>query len=80
MPTEEERLRAKKGIRARQDAIKSLIEAHQAEFDELVRKNRVALGLSPHPSGLSPKQVEEKLQKARERVRKLEDDLRLATA
>lgn len=79
MPTPEERDRAKKGIRARQDAIKTLIERHQDEFDELHTRNRVALGLRPTSSGPSREALEERIRKQEERLAKWKADLARAT-
>lgn len=70
--------RQQKGVRARQDAIQALIAAHQREYDALVAKNRVALGLPPRASGPSREQLEERIQKARERLAKWEAELRMA--
>lgn len=79
MPTTAERDKAKKGIRARQDAIKTLIERHQDEFDELHAKNRVAAGLSPRSAGPSKEQLEERIRKQRERLEKWEAELKQAS-
>ena len=71
--------RQQKGVKARQDAIQTLIANHQAEFDELVAKNRVAAGLPPRASGPSREALEERIQRHRERLQKWEDELKLAT-
>lgn len=78
MPTEEERERAKKGIRARQDAIKTLIDRYAEEFQGLVESNRVALGLPRRPNMETPQQLEAKLRAAEERAAKLRRELELA--
>lgn len=78
-PTEEQRLRAKNGIKARQDAINTLIERHQDEFDELHAKNRVALGLPLRSSGPTKEQLEERIRAQRAKLEKWEEELRLAS-
>ena len=78
MPSPEEKDKAKKGIKARQDAIKTLIEKYQSEFDELHTRNRVALGLSPRSTGPTKEQLEERVKRTRERLEKWERELRLA--
>ncbi len=78
MPTTAERDKAKRGIRARQDAIRALIEAHQEEFDMMHTRNRVALGLSPRSAGPSKEQLEERIRKTRERLGKWEAQLRVS--
>ena len=70
--------RQKKGVQARQEAIQALIANHQPEFDALVAKNRVALGLTPRASGPSKEELEERIQKQREKLAKWEAELRLA--
>ena len=69
-----EKDKAKKGIKARQDAMKTLIERHQDEFDDLHARNRVALGLSPRSAGPSREQLE----RQRERLEKWQRELDLA--
>lgn len=78
MAPADEKDRAKKGIKARQDAVKTLIERHQTEFDQLHASNRVALGLSPRSAGPSRAQLEERIRKQRERLEKWERELRMA--
>jgi len=78
MPSTADRDKAKRGIRARQDAIATLIANHQAEFDEEHAKNRVALGLPPRPNGPTKEQLEERVRKQRERLVKWEEELRMA--
>lgn len=73
-----ERDRAKKGIRARQDAISTLIERHRDEFDELHMKNRVAAGLPPRTAGPSLEKLEERIKRQREQLARWEDQLRAA--
>lgn len=70
--------RQQKGVRARRDAIQTLIANHQAEFDELVARNRVAAGLTPRASGPSAEALEERIRKQREKLAKWEAELRLA--
>lgn len=76
-PNSEAHERQQKGVRARQDAIQTLIAKYQSEYDALVAKNRVALGLPPRASGPSREQLEERIQKARERLAKWEAELRM---
>lgn len=78
MPSEADKDKARRGIKARQDAIATLIANHQGEFDELVTKNRVALGLPPRASGPSREALEERIRKQRERLERWEAELRLA--
>jgi len=78
MPSSDERDRAKRGIKARQDAIKTLIERHQTEFDELHARNRVAAGLSPRSAGPSKEKLEERIKKQEERLVKWRKELELA--
>ena len=78
MPTTDERDRAKKGIKARQDAIKTLIANHQDEFNELHRKNRVAAGLPPRSSGPTKAELQERIRKQEEKLAKWREELELA--
>lgn len=78
MTTADDRDKAKRGIKARQDAVKTLIERHQEEFDELHLKNRISLGLPPHSSGPSRQELEERIRKQKERLEKWEAELRLS--
>jgi hypothetical protein len=75
--TKTDREKAKKGIRARADALKTLIERHQSEFDELLVKNRIAAGLAPTNSGPSKDQLEAKIRKAEEKLAKDRELLRV---
>lgn len=77
MPTATDRNKAKKGIKARQDALKTLVANHQQEFDELHAKNRVALGLSPRAAGPSKKELEERIRRQEERLAKWKQELQL---
>lgn len=79
MPTEEEKDRAKKGIRARQDAVAELIRRHQEEFDGLHRSNRIALGLSPRPSGPTPEQLRKRQERLEAQLEKVRRELSQAT-
>jgi hypothetical protein len=76
--TKEQSERAKAGIKARRDAINTLIERHQDEFDELHRKNRIGAGLSPRSAGPSKAELEERVRKQREKLEKWEAELRLS--
>jgi hypothetical protein len=71
--------KAKRGIKARQDALATLIANHQAEFDELHARNRVELGLSLRSNGPSREQLEERIRKQEERLEKWRQELRLAS-
>lgn len=75
--TNADREKAKKGIRARADALKTLIERHQAEFDELHVKNRLAAGLAPTNAGPSKEQLAEKIRKAEDKLAKDRELLRV---
>lgn len=75
MSTPAEKDRAKKGIKARNDAMKSLVANHQAEFDELVTRNRLALGLSRKPSGPTREQREASIKRAEEQIAKWRKEL-----
>lgn len=77
MPTEEERNRAKKGIKARQDAIKALIANHQDEFDRIHAANRVAAGLPRRSAGPTVEVIEGRLKKAQEQMEKWQRELEL---
>lgn len=77
-PTDAEKERLTKGIKARQETIKTLISRHQSEFDELHAQNRLAVGLSARSAGPSRAQLEERVRKQRERLEKWERELRLA--
>lgn len=78
MASIDEKERTKRGIKARQDALRTLIANHQDEFDELHRKNRVALGLPLRSSGPTKAELEERIRKQREKLEKWEEELRLA--
>jgi NAD+--asparagine ADP-ribosyltransferase len=79
MPTTpEQKSKAKRGIRARVDAVNTLIQRHQAEFDELHAQNRVAAGLTPRSSGPTREQLEERIKRQRERLDKWEKELQLS--
>jgi hypothetical protein len=67
--------KAKAGIKARQDAIHWLIDAHRDAFDQRVADNRVALGLPARPAGDSPDQIAAKLKRAEDRADKLRAEL-----
>lgn len=77
-PIVTDREKAKKGIRARQDAITTLISNHQQEFDELHARNRVELGLSPRSSGPTKEELQDRIRKQKERLAKWEAELELA--
>lgn len=79
MASTEEKDKAKKGIKARQDAIKTLIANHQEEFDDLHQKNRIALGLPLRSSGPTRQELEERVRKQRERLEKWEAELKLVS-
>jgi hypothetical protein len=75
--TKTDREKAKKGIRARADAVKVLIERHKTEFDELIIKNRLAAGLAPTNSGPSREQLAEKIRKAEDKLARDRELLRV---
>ena len=72
---EAERQRAKDGIKARRDAISTLIARHQEEFNQLVTANRVALGLPLKPQGPTKAQLEERIAREEEKLRKWREEL-----
>ena len=78
MASPEEKDRAKKGIKARQDAIKTLIERHRGEFDDLHARNRVEAGLPPRSAGPSREVLEERIRRQKERLEKWQRELDLA--
>lgn len=78
MASPEEKDRARKGIKARQDAIKTLISKYQSEFDELHARNRVAAGLSPRSAGPSKTQLQERIRRQEEKLEKWRQELELA--
>jgi hypothetical protein len=63
MSTTEHRERQRKGIKARNQAKEELIKRHEAEFDELVTRNRTALGLPPIATGPTREQLEVRIHK-----------------
>ena len=69
--------KAKKGIRARQEAVKILISRHQEEFDEIHIKNRLAAGLAPTNAGPSREELEAKIRKTEEKLAKDRELLRV---
>jgi len=73
--TNQDKDKAKKGIKARQDAIASLIANHQDEFDELHRKNRVALGLPLRSQGPTKQQLEERIERRKKELEKWQAEL-----
>jgi hypothetical protein len=75
MASLDEKDKAKRGIKARQDAVKTLIERHQPEFDELHVRNRVALGLSPRSAGPSVEKRKEQIQRLKERLEKWQREI-----
>ena len=75
MPTADERDRAKKGIKARHDAVTTLIANHREEFDEMVKNNRLALGLPAKPSGPTADEIKAKIARAEQQLRKWRQDL-----
>ncbi len=77
-PTEDEKERLRKGIKARQAALRTLMDRHRPEFEELHAQARVAEGLPAKSQGPSRAQLEERVRKQRERLAKWEAELRLA--
>lgn len=78
MATAAEKERAKKGIRARQDAIKFILEKYADEFQVKLEENRLALGLPRRANAEPPEVLERKLHDAEERAERLRRDLELA--
>lgn len=74
-----DREKARKGIQARQDAIKELIARHKSEFDEIHIKLRLAAGLAPTNAGPSRAQLEEKIRKQEEKLARDRELLRLVS-
>lgn len=62
--------KAKLGIKARQDALRSLIKNHQEEFDTMVEENRVSLGLSRRATNETPDEIRAKFERAQQRAEK----------
>jgi hypothetical protein len=75
MTTPDESDRAKRGIRARQEAIRALIANHQAEFDEMHQKNRVDLGLPLRAQGPTVEQLKERIKRQEEKLEKWREEL-----
>ena len=72
--------KAKLGIRARQDAIRWLREKYADEFNKKVEDNRIALGLARRPNTKPVEQIEAELERQKERLKKKEEELKLARA
>lgn len=77
--TKTDREKAKKGIRARQESVKTLIERHKVEFNEILVSNRLAAGLAPTNTGPSRSQLEEKIRKQEAKLAKDRELLRLVS-
>lgn len=77
--TKADREKAKRGINARQEAVKELLKRHKSEFDELLVQYRVAAGLAPSNGGPSKAQLEAQIRKAEETLAKKRDLLRLVS-
>lgn len=77
--TKADREKAKKGIRARQDAIKTLLERHREEFDTLHISNRIALGLPPTTQAPTAEKLAERIRKQEEKLAKDRELLRLVS-
>jgi hypothetical protein len=76
MTTPDERLaKLKRGIRARQDAIKALIANHQVEFDEMHQRNRVELGLPLRAQGPTREELKERIRRQEEKLEKWREEL-----
>jgi hypothetical protein len=75
MSTAADRDRAKRGIRARQEALKSLIANHREEFEGLVKKNRLALGLSARPAGPTVDDLKARIKRSEEQMEKWRREL-----
>jgi len=70
MATVDEKDKAARGMKARRDAMNTLIANHKDEFEELVVKNRVALGLPLKPQGPTPEELEERIRKQEAKLSK----------
>lgn len=75
MASTEENDKAKRGIKARQDAVRTLITNHQQEFDDLHVRNRVALGLPLRSSGPTREQRAEQIRKLQDKIDKWKKEL-----
>lgn len=64
----EELTKAKRGIRARQDAVTFILEKYKDEFVRVHEENRVKAGLPRQTQGDSPDDLRAKLRKAEERA------------
>jgi vacuolar-type H+-ATPase subunit E/Vma4 len=62
---------ARKGLQARQNALKKFIEAHQEEFDAILSEERKALGLLPKIKRQTMAQLHEELAAARAEIEHL---------
>lgn len=74
-----DREKAKKGIQARQKAIKTLIDNHKSEFNEMHIRFRLEAGLAPTNQGPSRAQLEEKIRKQEEKLARDRELLRLVS-
>lgn len=71
--------KAQLGIQARQEAVKTLIERHQEEFDELHERNRVALGLPLRAQGPTAEELRDRIRRQEERLERWKRELERAT-
>ena len=80
MAKKEDTTRAKLGIKARQDAVKFILDKYHDEFVSKHEANRVAAGLPRTTQGDSPEDLRAKLRKAEERAEQYRRRLEMAEA
>jgi hypothetical protein len=78
--TADEKKKARLGIRAMNDAKKTLQMRHAEEFAALIEENRVHLGLPRRPSFESAADLAAKIARSEERIRLWREKLEQATA
>lgn len=76
MPSDADKDRTKRGIKARHAATAELIANHQEEFARLHARKRMELGLSSRPSGPTDEELKNRILKRREQLEKWESELR----
>jgi len=74
-PTDEEKERLRRGIRARNEALKALMEKHGGEFERLHAERRVAAGLPAKAQGPTADQRKEQIRRWKEKIRKWEEEI-----
>lgn len=64
------------GMKARNDAVKELIDKHQDEYDNILKRKRKAMGLSETPSsGKSPARLKARKERLLEQLKKIDEQL-----